>query len=63
MTSMLPREAGQRLSVNPATVRGWCREHRIGVRIGGRWRIPALAVELIGRGIPLAEVARSVRRP
>lgn len=59
--SHAPRDAGRALAVTPQAVRGWCRQYGIGVRVGGRWRIPAEAVELIGRGIPLAEVAARVR--
>ena len=60
MRSMPPQVAAKALRVTPACVRGWCRKHRIGVRVGGRWWVSAQAVELIGHGTPLDQVASHV---
>ena len=56
-----PPEASEALFVKPTTVQKWCRDYRIGIRIGGRWRIPQEAVDLIRNGTPLREVADRVR--
>ena len=55
-----PSEVADELNVHRTTPIQWCKRHGIGRRVGGRWRIPAHAVELIRRGIPLKEVAAHV---
>jgi hypothetical protein len=56
-----PRDAARQLPQKEETVRGWCRTFGIGLRIGGRWQIPAEAVALIRSGLPLSKVAARVR--
>lgn len=61
MGHLTPRQAALRLRLTPAAIRIWCRKHRVGVRVGGRWRIPISAIDLIERGTPLPKVASRVR--
>jgi excisionase family DNA binding protein len=58
---LLCPEVAQTLNVTTATVQKWCRDHRIGHRVGGRWRVSSQAVDLIAHGTPLPEVASRVQ--
>jgi len=46
------------LSVTGQTVRNWCRQHRIGHRLGGRWVVPVPIARALYRGVSPREARR-----
>lgn len=55
-----PIEAAKFFYCTPTTVQKWCREYRIGIRIGGRFRISQEVVDLICSGTPINEIYERV---
>jgi Helix-turn-helix domain len=45
-----PPEAAGRSHVCQQTIRNWCVRHRIGAKIGGRWRIDPAALDRLLAG-------------
>jgi hypothetical protein len=43
-------EAAARAGVSERTVREWCVLHQIGRRCGGRWRVSAVALDMLVNG-------------
>ena len=42
MTTLLSvAQAAERLDLSPSLIRRYCRQGRLGVRVGGRWVIPS----------------------
>ena len=53
------QEAGQRLDVPTARVRAWMKQGVLpGVKVGGEWRVPAIAVTELERSGRLRGVSR-----
>jgi Helix-turn-helix domain len=38
--------AAKRACVSSRTMRNWCRDHSLGRRIGGRWRVSCVALQM-----------------
>jgi hypothetical protein len=55
-------KAATALNVHRATITVWCKKYGLGLKVGGRWRIPIKTVELIRCGAPLAEVGARVKK-
>ena len=45
-----PPEAAGRSHVCQQTIRNWCIRHRIGAKIGGRWRVDPVALDRLLAG-------------
>jgi excisionase family DNA binding protein len=43
-------EAAAIAEVSERTIRAWCRDHRIGIMVGGRWRVSRASLNLILAG-------------
>jgi transposase-like protein len=51
-------EVAAKLGKTPQTLRNWCRWHRLGHRLGGRWVIPAPVARALVRGVSPREARR-----
>lgn len=62
---LTPAEAAARLRLEESTVQAWCRQGRLGVKVGGRWRIAAseVAALLTRPAAPPAPPGARRRRP
>jgi hypothetical protein len=54
---ILPAEAAGRSHVSEQTIRNWCIRHRIGAKIGGRWRVDPVALDRLLAGSNAAAIS------
>jgi hypothetical protein len=54
---ILPPEAAGRSHVSEQTIRNWCIRHRIGAKIGGRWRVDPVALDRLLAGSNAAAIS------
>jgi hypothetical protein len=47
---IFPSEAAGRSHVCEQTIRNWCVRHRIGAKVGGRWRVDPAALDRLLAG-------------
>lgn len=45
-------DAAAEAQVDTSTIRRWCQQLKIGIKVGGRWRISVSKLQLVLDGIP-----------